>query len=275
MPNMIAMNLYKEEMIDTLIRFLRIESVLSEPEPNRPYGKGIFDALMFIMSTAEDMDLDCVNLFGQLGYIDYGEGDDIVAVLTHIDVVPAGDGWTYPPFDGTIADGRIYGRGSIDDKGPAVAALFALKAMSDNGVILKKKVRLIFGCDEESTWSDMDFYKANKTLPSVAFSPDANYPVINAEKGVLHLSLKKPVTCSESDGIHVRTFSCGKRPNIVPNGAECILDGDFDTIANAADRFNQDKPYAISVTSSEDGIRLTAAGLANFKNVSIALEIVK
>ncbi len=186
MQELITMSLYKDEMINTLIRLMKIESVLSEPEPNRPYGKGLFDALMFMMSTAEDMDLDCVNLFGHLGYIDYGEGDDIVAVLTHIDVVPAGEGWTYPPFDGTIADGKIYGRGSIDNKGPAIASLFALKALNDNGVLLKKKVRLIFGCDEESTWSDMEYYKAHNTLPSVAFSPDANYPVINAEKGAYY-----------------------------------------------------------------------------------------
>ncbi|MEX1306960.1 MAG: dipeptidase PepV [Eubacteriales bacterium] len=263
MQNLITMDLYKDEMIETLTRLLRIESVLSEPEPNRPYGKGPFDALMFMMSTAEDMDLDCVNLFGHLGYIDYGEGDDIVAVLTHIDVVPAGEGWTYPPFDGTIVDDKIYGRGSIDDKGPAIASLFALKALSDNGVILKKKVRLIFGCDEESNWSDMEYYKTHNTLPSVAFSPDANYPVINAEKGVLHLSLTKTIEKSEGDGITLQSFTCGKRPNIVPNHAECVLAGDLTKVQQAAEAFNQGKEYTVTVESTDAGILVSANGLAS------------
>lgn len=263
MQELITMSLYKDEMIDTLIRLMRIESVLSEPEPNRPYGKGLFDALMFMMSTAEDMGLDCVNLFGHLGYIDYGEGDDILAVLTHIDVVPAGEGWTYPPFDGTIADGKIYGRGSIDNKGPAIASLFALKALSDNGVTLKKKVRLIFGCDEESTWSDMEYYKAHNTLPSAAFSPDANYPVINAEKGVLHLSLKKAIETAEDGDMAILSFTCGKRPNIVPNLATCVLKGDESAIRQAVEAFNAGKPYPLSVEPAENGVLVSAGGLAS------------
>ena len=92
MQSIITMTNYKQEMIDTLISLLRIESVKQEAELNRPYGRGIFDALMYMMSTAESMDMDCVNLFGYLGYIDYGEGDDIIAVLTHLDVVPCRGG---------------------------------------------------------------------------------------------------------------------------------------------------------------------------------------
>lgn len=70
---------------------------------------------------------------GHCGWCEYGEGEEMVAVLCHLDVVPAGDGWHYPPYDCTWAEGRIYGRGVIDDKGPAAAALYALKAVRDSG----------------------------------------------------------------------------------------------------------------------------------------------
>jgi len=262
MQNLITMSEYKEEMIEALISLLRIESTRTDAEPNRPYGKGLFDALMFMMSTAEDMDLDCVNLFGHLGYIDYGEGDDIVAVLTHIDVVPAGEGWTFPPFDGTVKDGKIYGRGAIDNKGPAIASLFALKALSDNGVQLNKKVRLIFGCDEESGWSDMKYYKEHKTAPSAAFSPDANYPIINAEKGVLHCALKKAVSSNEANGVLIKGIKCGERVNIVPNYAECVLEADKALIEKAAAVFNEGQEYEIEVSQGDEGVLISSHGLS-------------
>lgn len=174
---------YRQEMIETLKEFIKIESVKSAGQPNMPYGKGIFDALMFVQSTAERLDLDCVNLFGHMAYVDYGEGEEMLAILTHIDVVPKGEGWTVPAFEGVEKDGRIYGRGAVDNKGPAIAALYALKALSDNCAQLNKKVRLIFGADEESGWADMDFYKQHEPWPDIAFSPDGEYPVINSEKG--------------------------------------------------------------------------------------------
>jgi len=262
MQNLITMGVYKEEMIETLISLLRIESVREDAEPNRPYGKGIFDALMYMMSTAESMDMECVNLFGHLGYIDYGEGDEIVAVLTHLDVVPEGEGWTYPAFDGTVADGKIYGRGAIDNKGPAVASLFALKALADNGILLNKKIRLIFGCDEETGWTDMDYYKQHKSEPAIAISPDAEYPIINAEKGLIHLSLKKMIDAADNNGVVIRSFTCGERPNIVPNHAECILDSDFSLIKKAVELFNEDNEHKLSVSETSGGVLVSATGLS-------------
>ena len=262
MQSIITMTNYKQEMIETLISLLRIESVKQEAELNRPYGRGIFDALMFMMSTAESMDMECVNLFGHLGYIDYGEGDDIVAVLTHLDVVPAGEGWTYPAFDGTIVDDKIYGRGAIDNKGPAVASLFALKALADNGILLNKKIRLIFGCDEETGWTDMEYYKAHKSMPSVAISPDAEYPIINAEKGLLHLSLKKVIDSADNNGVVVSRFTCGERPNIVPNHAECILEADQALIEKAVAVFNENSNYPLTVSKTDEGILVSSPGLS-------------
>ncbi len=227
---------YRQEMLEALKNFLKIESVKGESHPNMPYGKGIFDALMFIQSTAEDMDLDCVNLFGHLAYIDYGYGDEMLGILTHLDVVPEGEGWTMPAFQGVEKDGKIFGRGAIDDKGPCIAALYAIKALSDNCVQLNKKVRLIIGADEESGWADMDFYKKHEPLPDIAFSPDGEYPVINAEKGLMHVELS--IKGLEDGGaLSIKSLKAGTRINVVPNKAQALIAAPFDLIQKSLGRY--------------------------------------
>ena len=248
---------YRQEMIDVLSSFLKIESVKSADQPNMPYGKGIFDALMFVQSTAERMDMECVNLFGHLAYVDYGYGDEMLGILTHIDVVPAGEGWTLPAFGGTVKDDKIYGRGAIDNKGPAIAALYALKALSDNCIHLNKKVRLIFGADEESGWEDMEFYKRHEPLPDIAFSPDGEYPVINAEKGLLHAELSLESDKPEA----IKSFRAGTRVNVVPNKAECVLELPADLIERSVENYTCPIGAQISTKKLEDGlVRLTAIG---------------
>ena len=227
---------YKQEMIDLLKKFIQIKSVKGKPKPFMPYGKGLFDALMFVQSESERMDLECVNLFGHMAYVDYGYGDEMLGILVHIDVVPEGDGWTMPAFEGIEKDGKIYGRGAIDNKGPAIAALFALRALSDNCVQLGKKVRLIFGTDEESGWADMDFYKKHETMPDIAFSPDGEYPVINAEKGLLHISLSAQGPQS-TEGVYIVSFESGTRPNVVPNSAHCTLHAPFEIIEKSVSAY--------------------------------------
>ncbi len=229
---------YRSDIIHTLKNFIKIESVRSEGQPNMPYGKGIFDALMFVQSTAERMDLDCVNMFGQMAYVDYGFGDEMLGILMHVDVVPKGDGWTMDAFEGIEKDGRIYGRGAIDNKGPAVAALYALKAIKDNCVQLNKTVRLLFGTDEETTWQDMDFYKSHGgRTPDIAFSPDGEYPIINTEKGALHFELIKECGRTEGEGIKVISFASGTAPNVVPNKAECVISAPFELISKSVNNY--------------------------------------
>ncbi len=244
---------YRQEMIEDLKNFLKIESVKSESQPNMPYGKGIFDALMFVQSTAERMDLECVNLFGHMAYVDYGYGDEMLGILTHIDVVPKGDGWTMPAFEGIEKDDRIYGRGAIDDKGPCIAALYAIKALSDNCVQLNKKVRLIFGADEESGWADIDFYKQHEPLPDIAFSPDGEYPVINAEKGLLHVILTAQASDADA-GISVKSFCAGTRINVVPNKAECVIAAPISTIQKSIGSYQCPIGASLSAQDAGDGL---------------------
>lgn len=208
----------KKGMIETLSECVAIKSVKADPEDGAPYGKGIADALDFMLETGLKMGFRTENIDGQAGYIEYGHGDDMVAVLGHIDVVPAGDGWDSDPFICERHDGRLTGRGTLDDKGPVTAALYALKAVKDSGVSLKHRIRIIIGTDEESGSKDMARYRETEEMPIYAFTPDAMFPVVNSEKGMVVFSISKLLT--PSDDAQLVSASGGLVTNQVPDKAE-------------------------------------------------------
>lgn len=255
----------RNEMIESLCALIGIESVKGEPDTLMPYGKGVFNVLMKMLGFADHMDFDSVNLYSQMGYVDYGEGDETLAILTHLDVVPAGEGWTVPPFEGTVKDGRVYGRGAIDNKGPAVAALYALDALKENGIELNKRVRLLFGCDEESGWQDIEFY--NRTVgevPDMAISPDAEFPIINSEKGMVQYRISVPRgDTGQSPPRLVRLVSIdgGDRPNVVPAKAKCLLACPVEAVTKLLDLFAQEAPVKFDWDVVEDGmLQITSEG---------------
>ncbi len=255
----------KGEMLDALTKVMSIESVKDKPQGNMPYGKGVFDALWKMLSLADHLDFDSVNFFSHLGYVEYGDGDEMLAVLTHLDVVPAGDGWTVPPFGATLKDGRIYGRGAIDNKGPAIAALFALSAIKENCISLRKRVRLIFGCDEESDWSDIAFYKNNGgEIPTMAISPDACFPIINTEKALLHLAISHQIyEVNIEGGLHIRSIFGGDRVNVVPSHGECELVGHVESAKQMAVHFNEGLPVQVRVEDMPDGaVKVSVEGVS-------------
>ena len=126
-----------------------------------------------------------------MGWAEWGQGDETIGILVHLDVVPEGRGWTYPPYGAEIHNGKIFGRGAFDDKGPAMAALFALKTLKDAEIQFSRKVRVIFGTDEESGMEDIEYYLKHAEMPDMSFSPDAEYPIINGEKGILTFKIAK------------------------------------------------------------------------------------
>ena len=150
-----------------------------------------------------------------------GQGDEVIAVLSHLDVVPEGEGWAHDPYGAEIIDGRMIGRGTSDDKGPGVAALFAMKAIMNAGIPLRRRCRLILGCDEECGMQDLKYYDRKIGLPDRGFSPDANFPLINTEKGGLTMKLHTAV----SDERLIEIAS-GTRVNVVPNQAVAVIAGD-------------------------------------------------
>lgn len=206
-------------MIDELKKLLSIQSIAAHGQDGFPYGPGPAKALDYVLGLCESMGFRTVNADGKYGYAEIGEGNEIIGILCHLDVVPAGEGWTYPPFKGTEADGRIYGRGAMDDKGPAVANIFAMKDLAESGIPLNKRIRIIFGQSEENgDWFDLDAYKEKEELPNCGYTPDGDFPAIYAEKGILLLSL--------SMGLNESGFSelaAGSVPNMVPEKCRAML----------------------------------------------------
>ncbi len=181
---------YRKEIIGKLGELVRIPSVKESPAAGMPFGLPLATALSWVLGEGARMGFACANVDNYAGHVDFGGGDEIVAVLSHLDVVPVGEGWTYPPFCGEYREGRVYGRGSADNKCSAVAALYSIKLLSDLGVVPRRKIRLIFGTDEENGSSDMPHYFAKMPLPDMAIVPDAGYSITNREKGRLHVRLQ-------------------------------------------------------------------------------------
>lgn len=186
------MQKYLREITENIQKIVRFDSSLAAPAPGAPFGRQTRDCLSFFLGLARGMGFEVHDYDGYAGEVVFGEGEEF-AVAVHLDVVPAGDGWTHPPFGGVIEDGKLYGRGAMDDKGPAVICLYCLKALKDEGFMPKRRFKLIAGCNEESGWACMEHYKKVARMPAEGFTPDADFPVIYAEKGILHLRLDFPV----------------------------------------------------------------------------------
>ena len=187
------MTFYLNEAVQAIAESIRFDSSSDKRSAKMPFGKGAYDCLVHFLSLAEGMGFETHNYDGYAGEVVFGAGAEEFAVLCHLDVVPAGDGWTVPPFEGLIKDGKIWGRGAVDDKGPAVCVLYALKKLKDEGFVPSKKIKLIVGCNEESGWACIDHYRDATNMPETGFSPDADFPVIYAEKGILHVRLHFPL----------------------------------------------------------------------------------
>lgn len=209
-----------ERMYQTLAEVLRFPSVFDGAMADQgiPYGPHALAALehMLALGTAEGF--KAVNLDNHVGYLEYGEGEDYIGVLCHLDVVPAGSYWTHEPFGGTILEDRIVGRGALDDKGPAVASFYALKAIKDAGIPLKHSVRLILGLNEETGSKCIAHYNKTEKPPLMGFTPDADFPVIYAEKGITSFKLKADFKRSINPiGLDLLTVEGGTVVNMVPD----------------------------------------------------------
>lgn len=211
------MHNYFEEIKKSLKKLISIPSVEGKPDGDKPFGKDVYDALDYTLSLAQSLGFETVNYDNYIGEAVYGEGEDL-AILVHLDVVPAGklSEWKHTPFSATEENGRIYGRGAMDDKGPAITCLYAMKALKDQGFVPKKKIKLIFGCNEESGWKCIEHYKKVAKFPDYGFSPDADFPVLYAEKGILHVEFSFPVPET------IAFLKGGDRVNMVCDRVEAV-----------------------------------------------------
>lgn len=210
----------KAEMFCSLKKLLSYNSVSHGNDEGYPYGRETAEALSFMLSLAGSMGFRTFNMDNRVGWCEYGEGDEMVAVVCHLDIVPAGKGWSFDPFGGEEHNGRIYGRGTVDDKGPAVAALYALKAVKDSGVPVSRRIRILFGCSEEVGCDDMEYYLSHGgEIPVTGFTPDGEYPLINGEKGIVIQTFRCPI----EPGI-LKEISGGSASNIVPAEASAVFE---------------------------------------------------
>lgn len=211
----------KENLIQDTQSLLKIKSVLDEENtsPDAPLGQGVKDALDFMLNLGEREGFTPKNTGNLAGHLEFGEGEEIVGILCHVDVVPEGDGWTSDPYAAEIRDGKIFARGAIDDKGPTMAAFYAMKIVKELGLPLKRRVRMIIGTDEESNWRCVDHYFKHEEMPAMGFAPDADFPIIYAEKGIADFDLVCNGTTEEEldSDVTVLHFSSGRRYNMVPD----------------------------------------------------------
>ncbi|MBR3294577.1 MAG: Sapep family Mn(2+)-dependent dipeptidase [Oscillospiraceae bacterium] len=173
-------------IFEDIARLIAIDSVEAEEKPGMPFGEGPAKALQEALKIAQELGLDAVNCENYIGYAQLGEGEDYLATITHLDVVPVGEGWKEDPFTMREREGYIIGRGVMDDKGPSVLCLYALKYLKDHDIPLRYPVRALLGANEESGMRDVEYYLENYKAPLFCFSPDANFPLCNGEKGIYH-----------------------------------------------------------------------------------------
>lgn len=215
---------HKDEIIQKTRELIQIPSVISDStNPLHPFGEPINDALEYMLKLGDSLGFRTKNIDGYCGYIEFGEGKELIGIIGHLDVVPEGEDWKYPPFSATISDNKIYGRGAIDDKGPVISSLFAMKAVMDTCQV-HKRVRLILGLNEENDWKCIDYYKKHEESPTIGFSPDADFPCIHSEKSILTSYLKMDYSPFLDKDLVIKEINSYQNAiNVVPKICSVIL----------------------------------------------------
>lgn len=274
----------KELLIKDTQELLKIKSVLDEEgrSEGAPFGQGIKEALDFTLAKCKEYGMEVKNVDGYAGHVEIGQGEELLGILCHLDVVPEGDGWTYPPYEAKIVDGRIYARGAIDDKGPTMASIHALKLIKDLDLKLNRRVRLIVGTDEESGWADMDYYFKKEEMPSFGFAPDADFPIIVTEKGIANISFSGAIAAVNNDKASIISFTAGRRVNMVPDYAMAVIDGSSEVLNKIKEQYEKllaEYQLGGTVSFINNQLHVTlngisAHGMEPFNGVNAGLELI-
>ena len=216
---------HRDEMIEDIKSLIKIDSARADALPGKPYGEGAAKALEAGLALFEKHGFKGTN-WDNYAIDTTINGKELgMDILAHLDVVPGGDGWTKTtPFEPIVEDGKMFGRGTSDDKGPAVAALYAMKAVRDLGFELDKDVRLILGSDEECGSSDIKYYFGKNVHAPMTISPDADFQLVFLEKGSLHTTFTAQVSL-EAGLPRVKSVASGIKVNVVPARADAVVEG--------------------------------------------------
>ena len=244
----------KDEMIQEIINLVSYQSIsIKTNNKEKPFGEECKKALEHILELGKKLGFKTKNIDGYCGYIEFGEGKELLGIIGHLDVVPAikEDGWTKDPYQAEIINNKLYGRGTSDDKGPVISCLYAMK-IANSLKQLNKRVRLIIGLNEEQDWECIERYKQTEELPTISFSPDANFPCIYAEKGIITLTIENDFNLDDE----ILEFTTGNNAiNVVPKTAHIIIK------TNKPNKFVEEKD--IIVEKNEDTIKITATGVSS------------
>lgn len=262
----------KEEMISALQEVVRINSEEGESfvDLNKevyPFGQGIQKALEATLDIGRRLGFQVKNVDNYGGHIDFpGSGDKIMAILGHLDVVPAGNGWKFDPYGGEIADGKIYGRGVSDNKGPVISCLYAMKALKDAGFKPAATIRVILGLDEESEWKGMDYYFSKEKRPDFGFTPDSDFPLINREKGIMVFDLARKFGKFTADGLELRSVKGGNAANSVADSCRAVLYSpraeQYAEIKEKLAAYRDETGYKLNCKGMGKSLEVTSSGIS-------------
>lgn len=254
-------------MIESLSRLISIPSVaVPDGSMEHPFGEHVHEAFTTMLHMGDEAEFLTWNADNFGGHIDFpGTGDGMLGIVGHLDVVPEGDGWEFDPYGGEVIDGYVCGRGASDDKGPVIASFYAMKALKDLGFAPDKTVRLILGLDEETNWKGMEHYLAfvDRT-PDLGFSPDADFPVIHGEMGMLVFDLARKFGRFSGKGLELRTIKGGTAANAVPDFARAVVmdtsGGGYESIRNLVAELRESRGWRLQCKGVGKSLEITAEG---------------
>ena len=254
------------DLVKSVQKLVQIKSVRGEKKPFCPFGEGPAKALAQVLRIGQGLGFKTKNIDNYIGYVEYGAGEKMIAILGHLDVVPEGTGWDFPPYAAEIHQGKIYGRGTIDDKGPILAALYGLKAIKEASIKLPQRVRILFGTNEESGSRDIKYYlEQGGEIPIVGFTPDGDYPVVNSEKGIILFDAIKTFRKKDSP-IDIKYIKGGTAANMVPAYCEAKLQIRDEflkmKITKKIEQFIRMSGYQIKIEQNNECLILKSEGIA-------------
>lgn len=252
---------HRQEMLDDICLLCRINSERAAYQEGKPYGEGPSRALNQALSMAEEYGFAIKNYDNYVGTADLNDKERQLDILAHLDIVPAGEGWTMTePFEPVERDGKLYGRGTADDKGPAVAALYAMRAIKELGIPVTKNVRLILGTDEECGSSDIVHYYDVEEEAPMTFSPDGSFPVVNIEKGNLRGHFTAEFNPS-GELPRVVSMKAGTKVNVVPGKAFAVFEGlDDNLIRDTGEAVEKETGVSFEIQGRDGTLEITAIG---------------
>ena len=257
----------KESFIEDLTKLISIDSAQGEPAEGAPFGKGVKEVYDCIMAMGSREGFECVDIDGYGGHMDYKADENstdekIMGILGHMDVVPAGNEWTYDPFGAEIIDGTMYGRGTLDDKGPTLAAFYAMKALKDCGYKPQRTVRMVIGLDEETGSTGMEYYKERVKMPDYGFTPDSDFPLIHCEMGIMTFDFAKKFDKPANGGFTLKKITGGQAHNMVPDEAQAVIANDegYDLIKEKIAEYREATGYDITSKGRGKSLAVTVKG---------------